>query len=130
MLLSLLLNYFLLLSVHSISNLTCISMPSLDHLTTTLSIICTCPKEKMAGHISLAGFANSLSQFIADKILVVDLRNCWSLDIIMDQTELRQLHSKYFRPNIQLEKINVENCHQVKDLKTLLFCIFFVRVFL
>ena len=56
---SMLVIFVLLLSIpgnHS-SNLTCISMPSLDHLTTTLYFICTCPRKIMRSKTGQNSFA-------------------------------------------------------------------------
>lgn len=117
MCLSMLMISLLLLSVpgNFSSNLTCISMPSLDHITNTLYFICTCPEEIMTGHISLARFVHNLPQQVAHRILVMDFRNCRSLEIMMDQTEIMWLNSQHFRPQIQIQEINVENCNQVTN---------------
>ena len=70
----------------------------------------------MAGHFSLASFAHNLSQAIFDRSLVVDFRDCWSLDIIMDQLQLHSVESENFRPDFQFKEINVENMFQVNLL--------------
>ena len=67
----------------------------------------------MTGQFSLASFAHNLSQDIFDRSLVVDFRDCWSLDIIMDQLQLHSVQSEYFRPDFQFKEINVENILQV-----------------
>ena len=95
------------------SSLSCSSLPEFDQFSTTLYFACTCPEEMMAGQFSLASFAHNLSQDIFDRSLVVDFRDCWSLDIIMDQMELNSRDSNHFRPDIQFEKINIENIHKV-----------------
>ena len=105
--------YFHILLVNSLSNLTCISMPMLGQFTSSLYFICTCPEERMDGHFSLASFVQNLPHSMAGVSLAVDLRNCWSLDITMDQMELALSDSDYFRPDIELERINIENTHQV-----------------
>ena len=67
----------------------------------------------MAGQFSLASFAHNLSQDIFDRSLVVDFRDCWSLDIIMDQLQLHSVQYEFFRPDFQFNEINVENIFQV-----------------
>ena len=97
----------------SVTPLTCSSLPEFDQFSTTLYFACTCPEEMMAGHFSLASFAHNLSQDIFDRSLVVDFRDCWSLDIIMDQLQLHSVQSENFRPDFQFKEINVENMFQV-----------------
>ena len=97
----------------SSSSLSCSSLPEFDQFSTTLYFACTCPEEMMEGHFSLASFAHNLSQDIFDRSLVVDFRDCWSLDIIMDHLQLHSLESEYFRPDFQFKEINVENIFQV-----------------
>ena len=108
--------YFHILLVNSLSNLTCISMPMLGQFTISHYFICTCPEERMDGHFSLASFVQNLPRSMAGVSLAVDLRNCWSLDIIMDQMELAVPDSDYFRPDIELERINIENSRQVETM--------------
>ena len=101
------------LSVHSISNLTCISLPMLTQFSTSLYFTCICPQDRLEGQLSLATFAYNLSKSLFDRSLVVDFSDCWSLDIIMDQMELNLRDSNHFRPDIHFEKINIENIRWV-----------------
>ena len=109
----LLLLHLIPLPVHSISNLTCISLPMLKQFSTSLYFTCVCPQDRLEGQLSLATFAYNLSHSMFGRSLVVDFRDCWSLDIIMDQMELNWRDSNHFRPDIHFEKINIENIHIV-----------------
>jgi hypothetical protein len=107
--------HLLPLPVHSISNLTCISLPMLKQLSTSLYFTCICPQDRLEGQLSLATFAYNLSKSMFDRSLVVDFRDCWSLDIIMDQMDLNLRDSNHFRPDIHFEKLNIENIHRVSS---------------
>ena len=96
-------------------SLSCSSLPVSEQYDTTLYFACTCHQDSLTGHFSLATFAYNLSQDIFDRGMVVDFRDCWSLDIIMDQLELSNIDSDYFRPDFQFEEISVENVLQVRN---------------
>ena len=85
-----------------------------EQFDTNLYFACTCPQEMMEGQFSLASFAYNLSHSIFDRSLVVDFRDCWTMDIVMDQLELHTVQSEYFRPDIMFKEINVENMFQVR----------------
>ena len=85
-----------------------------EQFDTNLYFACTCPQERMEGQFSLASFAYNLSHSIFDRSLVVDFRDCWTMDIVMDQLELHTVQSEYFRPDIMFKEINVENMFQVR----------------
>ena len=68
---------------------------------------------RLGGQFSLAGFAHNLSQWISDSSLVVDIRDCWSIDIVFDQELLYLPSSDLFRPDINILEINIENIDQV-----------------
>jgi len=95
------------------SSLTCSSLPEFEQFDPTLYFACTCTEERGEGQFSLASFAYNLSQAIFDRRLVVDFRDCWSLDIIMDQLDLHSVQSQHFRPDFQFKEVNVENIFQV-----------------
>ena len=61
----------------------------------------------------MAGFAHNLSEWISDSRLVVDLRDCWSIEIQFDQELLYLPSSDKFRPDITIMEINIENIDQV-----------------
>jgi len=104
----------LLLSSYTFtSNLVCNSLQEFEPFDNSLYFACTCPKDEMEGQFSLASFAYNLSHTIFDRSLVLDIRDCWSMDIIMDQLQLNLVLSDYFRPDIQFKEINVENIFQV-----------------
>ena len=71
---------------------------------------------RLGGQFSLAGFAHNLSQWISDSSLVVDIRDCWSIDIVFDQELLYLPSSIFFRPDINILEINIENIDQVSLL--------------
>ena len=111
--------FFFLSSALASSDLICSSLPEFEPYDTSLYFACTCPQEGMEGQFSLASFAYNLSHSIFDRSLVVDLRDCLSMDIIMDQLQLNLVLSDYFRPDIQFKEINVENIFQVRSFSHL-----------
>ena len=44
---------------------------------------------------------------------MVDIRDCWSIDIVFDQHLLYLPSSDLFRPDINILEINIENIDQV-----------------
>jgi len=110
--------FFFLSSALASSDLICSSLPEFEPYDTSLYFACTCPQEGMEGQFSLASFAYNLSHSIFDRSLVVDLRDCLSMDIIMDQLQLNLVQSDYFRPDIHFKEINVENMFQVHLVKS------------
>ena len=100
--------------VGSSRSLSCSSLPSLDNQLNYFYFGCSCHQNnRLGGEFSLAGFAYNLSQWISDSQLVVDLRDCWSIDIVFDQELLYLPSSGMFRPDIAIREINMENIDQV-----------------
>lgn len=117
--------------VGSSRSLSCSSLPSLDNQLNYFYFGCSCHENnrsvcspssssgvltklsRLGGEFSLAGFAHNLSQWISDSKLVVDLRDCWSIDIVFDQELLYLPSSGMFRPDIVIREINMENIDQV-----------------
>ena len=97
----------------SSSVLSCSSLPVFDEYGTTINFSCTCPHYNMAAHFSLATFAYHLPQGIFDKYLVVDFRECSTLHLIMDQLDIFNTESVFFRPGLQFRELNVVNIAKV-----------------
>ena len=98
----------------------CTSLPGLEPLNENLYFACTCSDQATKAKFSLASFAHHLSPSIFSRQLVVDFRDCWALDLTMDQLELSRMGSHRFRPDLQFMEINIENMYQVRIILTLL----------
>ena len=104
----------LLFSNVSPSSLHCNSLPAFEPSDSALYFGCRCGPDRLGGRFSLASFAFNLSHSIFDAELVVDFRDCWSLEIILDQAGLNLVTSDHFRPDMSIAEINLENVDQVQ----------------
>lgn len=60
---------------------------------------------------SLADFAYNLSGAFFSKSIFIRFQSCRHLPILLDQNELSRIGSNYFRPNIQIRGLSLENVY-------------------
>ena len=98
--------------------LQCNSLPSFDNTDFYIYFGCSCDSsQNPGGTFSISKFAYNLTQRISDKSLVIDFRNCKTLNILLDQELLYWKLSPVFRPNLSIVEINVDNVKQVQNIK-------------
>ena len=98
--------------------LQCNSLPSFDNTDFYIYFGCSCDSsQKPGGTFSISKFAYNLTQRISDKSLVIDFRNCKSVNILLDQELLYWKLSPVFRPDLSIVEINVDNVKQVQFMK-------------
>ena len=97
--------------------LQCNSLPSFDNTDFYIYFGCSCDSSQTpGGTFSISRFAFNLTQRISDKSLVIDFRDCHSLNILLDQELLYWKLSPVFRPGLSIVEINVDNVKQVQYL--------------
>ena len=97
--------------------------------------VCEAGSEQLGGVFSIAQFAHQLSHQIRNKSLVrrdtrniyniyniyncvylqvMDFRDCLDLSLLLDQELLYWRRSPFFRPDLSIVEVNVDNVKQVR----------------